>query len=121
MIKPLRAILKILQGKIILNNGTDVRIVKREYPIDKTPCITIDNSSSTSIIQKNIINKDYIIPNNHPQYTDAERKCHKKDTESGIFHITVESRRINRTVFVIDLEISCEERQIEKTTERDQK
>lgn len=68
MIKPLRAILKILQGKIILNNGTDVRIVKREYPIDKTPCITIDNSSSTSIIQKNIINKDYIIPNNHPQY-----------------------------------------------------
>lgn len=59
--------------------------------------------------------------NNQPQYTDAERKCHKKDTESGILHIAVESCRINRTVFVIDLEISCEERQIEKTTERDQK
>ena len=68
MIKPMQAILRILQGRIILTDGTDVRIIKREYPIDKTPCITIDNSSGTAIIQKNITNKDYVIPQNHPQY-----------------------------------------------------
>lgn len=68
MIKPIYAILRILQGKIILKDGTDVRIIKREYPIDKTPCITIDNSSGTAINQKNITYKDFIIPETHPQY-----------------------------------------------------
>jgi hypothetical protein len=68
MIKPIQAIIRILQGKIILNDGTDVRIRKRTYPIDKTPCITIDNSGGTSVIQKHVTNKDYIIPENHPQY-----------------------------------------------------
>ena len=68
MIKPIQAIIRILQGKVILRDGTDVRVVKREYPIDKTPCITIDNSSGTAVIQKNITNKEYIIPSNHPQY-----------------------------------------------------
>ena len=67
MIKPLQVIIKILQGKIILNDSTDVRIVKREYPIDKTPCITMDNNGTT-LIQKNITNKKYIIPETHPQY-----------------------------------------------------
>ena len=61
MIKPLQAIIHMLQGKIIQTNGTDVRIIKREYPIDKTPCITMDNSGGTEIIQKKIINKDYLI------------------------------------------------------------
>ena len=68
MIKPIRAIIRMLQGRVILDDGTDVRIVKREYPIDKTPCITIDNSGGTAIIQKHITNKDYLIPSNHPQY-----------------------------------------------------
>ena len=68
MIKPVHAIIRMLQGRIILSNGTDVRIVKRTYPIDKTPCITIDDSGGTAIIQKHITNKDYIIPSNHPQY-----------------------------------------------------
>jgi len=68
MIKPIQAIIRMLQGRIILNDGTDVRIVKRDYPIDKTPCITIDNSSGTAVIQKNITNKDYVIPKTHPQY-----------------------------------------------------
>ena len=50
-----------LQGKVVLTDGTDVRIIKREYPIDKTPCLTIDDSGGTAIIQKKIINKDYLI------------------------------------------------------------
>ena len=57
-----------LQGKIILTDSTDVRIVKRDYPIDKTPCVTIDDSGGTAIINKHITNKDYLIPNTHPQY-----------------------------------------------------
>ena len=68
MIKPLQVIVRILQGKVILDDSTDVRIVKREYPIDKTPCITMDNNGTT-IIQKNITNKDYVIPETHPQYS----------------------------------------------------
>ena len=67
MIKPLRAIIRILQGKIILTDGRDIRIVKRDYPIDKTPCVTIDNTGST-LISKNLTNKDYPIPEEHPQY-----------------------------------------------------
>ena len=50
-----------LQGKVVLTDGTDVRIIKREYPIDKTPCLTIDDSGGTAIIQKKIINKDYLV------------------------------------------------------------
>lgn len=65
MIKPMRAIIKMLQGKILLQDGTNVRIVKREYPIDKTPCITIDNSGGTAIVQKHITNRDYPIPDTH--------------------------------------------------------
>ena len=48
MIKPIHAMLRILQGKVLLQDGTDVRIIKREYPADKTPCITIDNSSGSN-------------------------------------------------------------------------
>lgn len=69
MIKPLQVMLYILQGKIILDDSTDVRIVKREYPIDKTPCITIE--TSTTSIQKHVIDKDCKLPYNHPQY-DSE-------------------------------------------------
>ncbi len=61
MIKPLRAIIQMLQGKIILNDDRDVRIIKREYPIDRTPCITMDDSGGTGLIQKHITNKDYLI------------------------------------------------------------
>ena len=66
MIKPLQIMLYILQGKIILNDSTDVRIVKREYPIDKTPCITIE--TGTTCIQKHVIDKYCKLPVTHPQY-----------------------------------------------------
>ena len=68
MIKPLQAILYMLQGRVILEDTTDVRIVKREYPIDKTPCITMDNSSGTSVIQKHVIDHDCKLQSTHPQY-----------------------------------------------------
>lgn len=70
MIKPIHAIIYMLQGRILLNDTTDVRIIKREYPIDKTPCITIDNSTGAPLVQRNIINKDCKLNSNHPQYDE---------------------------------------------------
>ena len=68
MIKPIQAIIYILQGRIILEDSTDVRIVKREYPIDKTPCITINSSAGTASVQKHVIDKDCKLSSDHPQY-----------------------------------------------------
>lgn len=97
MIKPLQAIIRILQGKIILDDGTDVRIVKREYPIDKTPCITMDNNGTT-IIQKNITNKEYALPESHPQY----------DPENPNNTISQQVIREERSID-IDLNIWCDD------------
>ena len=69
--KPIRMLLKVLYNNVLLEDGTVVKIVKRDYPYDHTPCLTIDNSGGTSTIQKNIINKDSVIPEDHPQY-DSE-------------------------------------------------
>ena len=97
MIKPLRAIIRMLQGKIILDDSTDVRIVKRDYPIDKTPCITIDNSGGTAIIGKNLTNKEYPIPPTHPQY-DSEN--HDKTISQQVIR---EQRDI-----ILDLNVWCD-------------
>ena len=68
MIKPIQALLKIIQGRIVLNDGTPVNVIKRDYPYDHTPCITIDDSGGTAVINKIITNRDYLIPTTHPQY-----------------------------------------------------
>ena len=68
MIKPIQALLSILQGRIVLNDGTPVNVIKRDYPYDHTPCITIDNSGGSATIDKKITNRDYTIPETHPQY-----------------------------------------------------
>lgn len=64
----MRALLKILYNNVTLKDGTVIKVIKRPYPQDMTPCITIDNSGGTAIIQKNITNKEYPISENHPQY-----------------------------------------------------
>lgn len=98
MIKPIRAIIQMLQGRVILKDSTDVRIVKREYPIDKTPCITVDNSGGTGIVQKHIINKNYIIPETHPQY----------DPENPNQTISQQVIREERTID-LDLNVWCDD------------
>ena len=45
MIKPIQAILYILRGNITLD-GKTVPVIKRNYPLDKTPCVNIDDSAS---------------------------------------------------------------------------
>ena len=86
-----------LQGRIILEDSTDVRIVKRDYPIDKTPCIIIDNSGGTAVMQKHITNKDYIIPKTHPQY----------DSENPTKTISQQVIREERNI-TLDLNIWCD-------------
>ena len=55
MIKPIQAIIYILRGNVILENKT-VPVIKRNYPLDKTPCINIDDSASSVTVNKRIYN-----------------------------------------------------------------
>lgn len=93
MMKPIQAMLYILQGKVILSDDTLVPVIKRPYPIDKTPCITIDNSSGTSIYEKQIINKDLPINEDHPQYVPGGKN--------------IISQQVMRTERSITLELNC--------------
>lgn len=67
MIKPILALIHILKGNIKLN-GQTVPLIKRSYPLDKTPCITLDDSAGSSTETKNIVNIKRHLPPNHPQY-----------------------------------------------------
>ena len=67
MIKPILALIHILKGRIRLKGHT-VPLIKRSYPLDKTPCITLDDSAGTSTESKNIVNIKRHLPPNHPQY-----------------------------------------------------
>ena len=67
MIKPILAITYVLTGNVYLNERK-IPVVKQFYPYDKTPCITLDDSGGSSTIAKNIVNKKFRLPLNHPQY-----------------------------------------------------
>lgn len=70
MITPTRVIIEILKDNIILNN-TPIRLIKQTSPIDRTPCITIDDSSGIATTQKHITNRTI---NNKPVQALMERK-----------------------------------------------
>jgi len=72
MIPPLQAVRKILWGNVILNDGRKVPVIKRSYPYDKTPCITIDDSGGSKFIDRFIVNEKYPLSNNHPQFNQEE-------------------------------------------------
>ena len=67
MIKPIHAIAYVLLGNIKLNEWV-VPVVKQNYPYDKTPCITIDDTGGSATLQRNIINRKMRLPHHHPQY-----------------------------------------------------
>ena len=50
MIKPIQAILYILRGNLTLENKT-VPVIKRNYPLDKTPCVNIDDSAGVVTVR----------------------------------------------------------------------
>lgn len=53
MIEPLQLTIHLLQGRIKnLTLDDNIPIIKRDYPYDHTPCITIENSGGTATLQK---------------------------------------------------------------------
>lgn len=67
MIPPLKAVHRILWGNIELN-GKNIPVVKRTYPYDKIPCVTVDDSGGSAFIDRLITNEKYPVPTTHPQY-----------------------------------------------------
>lgn len=66
MNKPILALIKILRDNIYLN-GEQVPLIKRSYPLDKTPCITLDDSGGASVESRQIINTKRFLEPDHPQ------------------------------------------------------
>lgn len=52
MLNSERFLLDLLRKKITTSDGAIVPVIKRSYPLDKTPCICLDNSGGANIIQK---------------------------------------------------------------------
>ena len=75
MIPPLQACHRILWGNVELD-GKIIPVVKRSYPYDKTPCITIDDSGGSAFIERHIMEVPKKITPNHPQY-DVEHPFKK--------------------------------------------
>ena len=70
MITPVKAIKKVLWGNLYCN-GVKVPVIKRSYPYDKTHCVTIDDSSASTFINRHIITEPYPVDKSHPLF-DAE-------------------------------------------------
>lgn len=64
----IKALLKILRGNVKINDNI-VPVIKRSYPLDKTPCITIEDSGGTNTINKYRLNLPY--PNKDSPVTDV--------------------------------------------------
>lgn len=75
MIPPIKAVRRILWGNIILD-GEKIPVVKRSYPYDKTPCVTIDDSGGSAFLNRQILNVSYPVSNEHPQF-DVENPFKK--------------------------------------------
>ena len=67
MIPPLQAVRRILWGNVYLDSKK-VPVIKRSYPYDKTPCITIDDSGGSKFVERYITQEEYPLPNTHPQF-----------------------------------------------------
>lgn len=70
MITPTKLIIEVLKDNIILNN-IPIRLIKQTSPIDRTPCITIDDTGGIATTQKHITN---ITINQKPVQAIMEKK-----------------------------------------------
>ncbi len=75
MIPPIKAVRRVLWGNITLD-GKKIPVVKRSYPYDKTPCVTIDDSGGSAFINRQILNIPYPVSSEHPQF-DVENPFKK--------------------------------------------
>ena len=67
MIPPIKAIKRVLWGNIVLD-GNKIPVIKRSYPYDKTPCVTIDDSGGSAFKDRQILNVPCYVNKEHPQY-----------------------------------------------------
>ena len=89
MIPPVQAIKRVLWGNVVLD-GKKIPVIKRSYPYDKTPCITIDDSASSTFINRQIINEDYPLDKSHPQFDPFHPfKKHSQQVLRETFQVTV--------------------------------
>lgn len=75
MISPVKAIRRVLFDNLYYE-GKLVPVIKRSYPKDETPCVTVDDSGGSAFMERYITQDDYPLPNNHPQF-DPEDPFHK--------------------------------------------
>lgn len=116
MIPPLQAVRRILWGNVELE-GKKIPVIKRTYPYDKTPCITIDDSGGSTFIKRLITNEEYPLPSNHPQYNpETPFKKQKQQVLREYFQTTLninvwcntEDERENLNNTILDLIHSAE-------------
>lgn len=67
MIPPIQAIRRVLWGNVYCE-GKKVPVIKRNYPYDKTPCVTIDDSASSGFVHREITTEKYPVKEGHPLY-----------------------------------------------------
>ena len=85
MITPIRFILDVLQGQI--STATEqVPVIKDPTPNDRTPCITIDNSSGTGVVEKHItyIDSEQVIREERTIDLDLNIWCDSEDDRDTI-------------------------------------
>lgn len=69
MIPPVEAIKRVLWGNLELD-GKLVPVIKRSYPYDKTPCVTIDDSSPSGFVNRLIITENFPVNESHPLFDE---------------------------------------------------
>lgn len=65
-----KVILKILQGWITDANGDNVPVVVRHFPLDKTPCITINSEGARPIDNAYVMIEPHTVEAGHPDYDE---------------------------------------------------
>jgi hypothetical protein len=92
MISPVKAVRRVLWGNVDLD-GELVPVIKRSYPYDRTPCITVDDSGASTFINRHIITEKYPLQKGHPLY-DPEDPF-KKEYQQVLREIWQVSLNIN--------------------------
>ena len=89
MIPPVKAIRRVLYENVYYK-GSLVPVIKRSYPEDETPCITVDDSGGSASIERFITNVDYPLSSDHPQF-DPDNPFRKQSQQvfREVFETTV--------------------------------
>ena len=71
MIPPVKAIRRVLFDNVYYNNEI-VPVIKRTYPKDETPCITVDDSGGSAFMERQILDVPCVLQNTHPCFDVEE-------------------------------------------------